>query len=49
MNIIKIKNISEREYREMQANMQPLAEKISKGQFLSNAVDEILNFIEKSL
>jgi len=38
----KIKNLSQAEYRQMQINMQPLAEKISKGEFLAEAMDEIM-------
>jgi hypothetical protein len=41
----KIKNLSAAEYRQMQLNMQPLAEKISKGECLSNAIDEIMKLI----
>jgi hypothetical protein len=38
----KIRAVSEDEYRQMQENMQQLAEKISKGHCLSVALDEIL-------
>ncbi|HEY6505916.1 MAG TPA: hypothetical protein VIZ28_18205, partial [Chitinophagaceae bacterium] len=38
----KIKNLSPAEYRQMQVNMQPLAEKISKGECLGEAIDDIL-------
>jgi hypothetical protein len=38
----KINILSETEYRQMQINMQPLAEKLSKGEFLSDAIDGIL-------
>jgi hypothetical protein len=41
----KIKAITEKEYRQMQANMQPLAERISKGECLGNATDEIMKQI----
>jgi hypothetical protein len=38
----KIKSVTEEEYLQMQANMRPLAEKASKGEFLADAVDEIM-------
>jgi hypothetical protein len=38
----KIKNISADEYRQMQTNMEPLAERISKGKCLGDAIDEII-------
>lgn len=41
----KIKKLSNAEYRQMQLNMQPLAEKISKGEYLSNALDEIMKLV----
>jgi hypothetical protein len=41
----RIKIFSDAEYRQMQINMQPLAEKISKGQFLSDAIDEIMKLV----
>jgi len=41
----KISRLSETEYAQMQTNMQPLAERISKGEFLSNALDELTNVI----
>jgi hypothetical protein len=41
----KIKNLSAAEYRQMQLNMHPLSEKISKGECLSNAIDEIMKLI----
>jgi hypothetical protein len=41
----KIKNLSLAEYRQMQSNMGPLAEKISKGECLGNAIDEIMKGI----
>jgi hypothetical protein len=41
----KIKALSAAEYRQMQLNMQPLAEKIGKGECLSNAIDEIMKLI----
>ncbi len=41
----KIKKLSTDEYCQMQINMQPLAEKISKGECLSNAIEEIVKQI----
>jgi hypothetical protein len=41
----KIKNLSPAEYHQMQINMQPLAEKISKGECLGNAIDEIMKWV----
>ncbi|MBL7743813.1 MAG: hypothetical protein JNN00_10105 [Chitinophagaceae bacterium] len=41
----KIKALSARDYLQMQANMQPLADKISRGECLGNAIDEILRSI----
>lgn len=38
----KIRSISASEYRQMQANMVPLAEKISRGECLGNAIDKLL-------
>jgi hypothetical protein len=38
----KIRAISERDYLEMQANMGPLARKISSGVFLNDAIDEVM-------
>lgn len=42
----KIKNLSTAEYHQMQVNMQSLAEKISKGECLSNAIDEIMKQVQ---
>jgi hypothetical protein len=42
----KIKNISSAEYQQMQMNMIPLAEKISKGECLGIAIDEIMKGLE---
>ena len=44
----KIKRLSVEEYRQMQLNMDPLAEKISKGQCLGNAIDEIMKRLQKN-
>lgn len=41
----KIKNLAPGEYRQMQTNMEPLAEKISKGQCLGNAIDELVKLM----
>ncbi len=41
----KIRAISERDYLEMQMNMELLGKKISKGEFLSSAIDEIVGLI----
>ena len=41
----KITMLSEAEYRQMQINMQPLADKISKGECLGNAINEIMKGI----
>jgi hypothetical protein len=38
----KINSVTEEEYQQMQANMRPLAEKASKGEFLADAVNEIM-------
>lgn len=38
----KIKAVSETDYQEMRANMKPLADKISKGDFLKSAIDELM-------
>lgn len=38
----KIKNLTAAEYYDMQNNMAPLAERISRGQCLGNAIDEIM-------
>jgi hypothetical protein len=38
----KIKNVSQGKYLEMQANMEPLAKKISDGNFLNDAIDEVM-------
>jgi hypothetical protein len=38
----KIAALREDEYRQMQTNMQPLAEKINKGECLANAINEIM-------
>jgi hypothetical protein len=42
----KIKAVSETDYREMQANMEPLANKISKGDFLKSALDELMELFD---
>ena len=42
----KIKALTGDDYLQMQTNMRPLAEKISKGEFLSKAVDEMMKRIE---
>jgi hypothetical protein len=41
----KIKRLPAAEYQQMQINMHPLAEKISKGECLGNAIDEIMKLI----
>jgi hypothetical protein len=41
----KITALSETEYRQMQINMEPLADKISKGECLGNAINEIMKEI----
>ncbi|MDP4264235.1 MAG: hypothetical protein Q8941_17025 [Bacteroidota bacterium] len=41
----KIKNLSENEYRQMQVNMRPLAEKLSKGECLGDAIDKLMKII----
>lgn len=41
----KIKSLSPGDYRQMQSNMQPLADKISRGECLGNATDELLKLI----
>lgn len=41
----KIKNLPADEYLQMQKNMKPLAEKISKGECLGNAIDEVMRLI----
>jgi hypothetical protein len=41
----KIKTVSETSYREMQANMEPLSNRISKGDFLKNAINELMDFV----
>jgi len=41
----RIKAISEADYGEMQANMEPLANKIGKGDFLKSAVEELMEFV----
>ena len=38
----KIRAISDEDYSQMQVNMQPIAEKISKGSHLSDAINEIM-------
>src|SRR4029079_7320871 len=38
----RIRAVTEEEYRQMRANMRPLAEKASRGEFLADAVDEIM-------
>jgi hypothetical protein len=40
-----IRNIPESEYMEMQSNMETLAKKISKGYFLNNAIDELMQLM----
>jgi len=40
-----IRNIPESEYMEMQSNMETLAKKISKGYFLNNAIEELMQLI----
>src|SRR6185503_11380694 len=42
----KINKLSQLEYSQMQQNMRPVAEKISKGQCLGNAIDEILEELQ---
>ena len=42
----KIKAVSEADYREMQANMEPLANKISKGDFLKSALDQLMELFD---
>jgi hypothetical protein len=42
----RIKAVSETNYREMRANMEPLANKISKGDFLKNALDELMELFD---
>jgi hypothetical protein len=41
----KIRSISERDYLEMQMNMETLGKKISKGDFFNSAIDEIVRLI----
>ena len=41
----KIKNLSVAQYEQMQTNMYPLAEKISKGDCLGNAIYELMKLI----
>jgi hypothetical protein len=41
----RIKELSPADYRQMQINMQPLAEKISKGECLGEAIDELMKKI----
>ncbi len=41
----RISTITADEYQEMQINMQPLAEKISNGECLGNAMDEIMKWV----
>jgi len=41
----RIRSVSPEQYAQMRSNMQPLAEKISKGQFLSEAIDELMQVI----
>jgi hypothetical protein len=41
----KIKAVSEAGYREMQVNMEPLSNSISKGDFLKNAINELMEFV----
>jgi hypothetical protein len=42
----KIVSLSEDEYRQMQINMRPLADKISKGECLGTAITELIKKIE---
>ncbi|MFI5131416.1 MAG: hypothetical protein ACHQFX_15550 [Chitinophagales bacterium] len=44
----KIGGLSPAVYRQMQANMHPLSEKISKGHCLGAAIDEIMKQLEKN-
>ena len=44
----KIKSLSEDEYKQMQKNMQPLAQKISTGGCLREALTNVLQLIEKN-
>ena len=41
----KIRAISERDYLEMQMNMEPLAKKIGKGDFFNSAIDELMELV----
>lgn len=41
----KIKDLPDSEYRQMQINMQPLAEKISKGECLGEAIEEMMTLV----
>lgn len=41
----KIKGISDQDYQQMQLNMKPLAEQVSKGKHLTHAVNEIMKQI----
>jgi hypothetical protein len=41
----KIKKLPVAEYQQMQNNMQPLADRISKGECLGNAIDELMKLI----
>ncbi len=42
----KVKAVTQEQYRQMQINMQPLAEKISKGGYMGDAIDEIMKLAE---
>jgi glycosyltransferase involved in cell wall biosynthesis len=41
----KINALTDDEYQQMQNNMQPLADRISKGECLGNAIDELMKLI----